>query len=385
LKATGALDGIRVLDLTRYLPAPYCTMLLGDLGADVIKVEEPPLGDVMRAMEPEVGGESGAHACLNRNKRSIALDLRRPEGVEIVRSLARQSDVFVEAFRPGVMAKRGLGADVLCAANPRLVYCSVTGYGQTGPLADRAGHDVNYQALGGFLGGNTSADGRPVLAPTPVADMAAALAAGIGILAALQARERTGLGQTVDASMFQAVLALLTFPAVRRLAGHESGELTGTHAVYNVYRCRDGRHLAVGALEARFWTTLCELLGHPELGPRQWMADAQAETRRVLATVFETRDRDDWVRELASKEVCVDPVLDLDEALGSAHAAQFLMDQPCGDATLRTVAPPLRLGRTPVRVRHPAPRLGEHSDEILAEAGYAPARVASLRQAGVVA
>jgi len=383
---SGALDGIRVLDLGRYIPGPYCTMLLGDLGADVIKVEEPPLGDPTRAFPPAVGDDSAAHACLNRNKRSIVVDLRRGEGVDVVRRLARGADVFVEGFRPGVLAKRGLGAEALRAENPGLVYCSVSGYGQGGPLASRAGHDCNYAALGGFLGTNAGSDGRPVLPLAQVADMAGALVAAIGILAALHARERTGYGQAVDASMLQGVLALLTMPAARTLAGGAvADELTGTHASYNVYRCRDGGHLAVGALEPRFWTELCEALGRPELARRQWKEEAQAETAAALAEVFMTRDRDEWARELAGKDVCVEPVLDLEESLATPQAAGFLMDQPCGGAVLRTVAPPLRLGGTPATVRRAAPALGEHSDEVLIEAGFAPGDVTALREAGIVA
>jgi alpha-methylacyl-CoA racemase len=239
---SGALDGIRVLEMTRHIPGPYCTMLLGDLGADVVKVEEPPLGDPTRAFPPSLGAESAAYACLNRNKRSIVVDVRRPEGALIVGRLARDADVFVEGFRPGVLAKRGLSAETLRAANPGLVHCSLSGYGQHGPLASRAGHDVNYAALGGFLGSNVGSDGRPVLPLAQVADMAGALVATIGILAALQARERTGYGQTVDASMLQGVLSLLTMPAARALVGGApADELTGTHASYNVYKCRDGR------------------------------------------------------------------------------------------------------------------------------------------------
>jgi crotonobetainyl-CoA:carnitine CoA-transferase CaiB-like acyl-CoA transferase len=383
---SGALDGIRVLDLTRYIPGPYCTMLLGDLGADVIKVEEPPLGDPTRILPPAVGEESAAHACLNRNKRSIVVDLRRDEGVEVVRRMARDADVFVEAFRPGALSKRGLGAEALRAANPGLVYCSVSGYGQDGPLASRAGHDVNYAALGGFLGTNTGADGRPVLPLAQVADMAGALVATLGILAALHARERTGYGQTVDASMLQGVLALLTMPAARSLAGDaRADELTGTHASYNTYRCRDGGYLAVGALEPRFWKGLCEALGRPDLARRQWKPDAQAEMVAALCAIFVTRDRDEWARDLAGKDVCVEPVLDLEEALATPQAAGFLLDQPSAGAVLRTVAPPLRLGGTPVTVRRQAPALGQHSEEVLIEAGYAPEDVKALRESGVVA
>jgi alpha-methylacyl-CoA racemase len=382
---SGALEGVRVLDLTRYIPGPYCTMLLGDLGADVIKVEEPPGGDPTRAMPPALGEESAAHACLNRNKRSIVVDVRQEPGAEVVRRLARGADVFVEAFRPGALARRGLGAEALRGENPGLVYCSVSGYGQEGPLASRAGHDANYAALGGFLGSNAGTDGRPVLPLAQVADMTGALVATVGILAALQARERTGYGQTVDASMLQGVLSLLTLPAARALVGGApSDELTGTHACYNVYKCRDGRYLTVGSLEPRFWKGLCEALGRPALARQQWKPEAQAGMTAALAEIFVTRDRDEWARELAAKDVCVEPVLDLEESLGAAAAAGFLIDQPAAGAVLRTVAPPLRLGGTPATLRREAPALGQHTDEVLTEAGYAPEDVRALRETGVV-
>ena len=371
-----ALDGVRVLDLTRYIPGPYCTRLLADLGADVIKIEEPPFGDPTRAVPPAAGEDSALHAALNRGKRSIAVNLRSETGAEVARRLAARADVLVEAFRPGVLARRGLGPDTLRAADPRLVYCSVSGYGQDGPLAGRAGHDVDYVALGGYLGGNRDAEGRPVLPTTQVADMTGGLLAAFGILAALQARERTGRGQLVDVSLLEGVLALMTVPAVRRLAGGElPTELTGSHACYNVYRCRDGRFLAVGALEPKFWEALCRTLGHPEKVPRQWESgQARRETLALFASTFASRDRDAWLRDFAEVEACVEPVLELDEAL----------DQPQLRAR-GVLSCPVRLSETPAQAPGPAPALGQHTAEVLGEAGYPSAEIASLREAGVIA
>ncbi|HET7293946.1 MAG TPA: CaiB/BaiF CoA-transferase family protein [Vicinamibacteria bacterium] len=365
-----ALDGVRVLDLTRYIPGPYCTMLLGDLGADVVKVEEPFLGDPTRVVPPAAGEDSALHAALNRNKRSVAVDLRSDEGAAIVRRLAAASDVLVEAYRPGVLERRGLGPAALLATNPRLVYCSVTGFGQEGTLRSRAGHDITYLARSGFLGASVGADGRPVLPPTQVADMAGALVATLGILAALQARERTGRGQHVDASMSDGMRALLTVPAARRLAGGpHANELSGAYACYNVYRCRDGRYLAVGALEPKFWEALCEALGHPALARAQWDEARQGELVRTLAATFATRDRDAWVESLAARDACVEPVLDLDEALAQPQAA----------------GGPLRLAETPCATRREAPRLGQHTDEVLEAAGYSREEIGRLRDAGAVA
>ena len=382
-----ALDGVRVLDLTRYIPGPYCTMLLGDLGADVVKIEEPPIGDPTRGIPPEVGEDSAVHAALNRNKRSVLVDLRSDEGAAVVKNLARRADVLVETHRPGVLARRGLGAAALLAENPRLVYCSLSGYGQDGPHAQAAGHDIDYMARGGFLGTTRDAAGRPVLPLTHVGDMVGALTAVIGILAALQARERTGRGQVVDASMLDGVLALMTVPIARFSAGGSAqSELSGTHACYNVYRCRDGRYLAVGALEPKFWEALCRALGHEDRLNSQWRGgDEQRELVSLFESTFATRDRDEWVRALAPIDACVEPVLDLEEAIAQEQARPVIWSQPTGKTRFDTVGAPFRLSETPAGLRRPAPGPGQHTDEVLGELGHPAAEIARLRDEGAVA
>jgi alpha-methylacyl-CoA racemase len=368
------LAGLRVLDLTRYIPGPYCTMLLADLGADVIKVEEPPLGDPTRLMPPLVDEQSAVFDSLNRNKRSVLVDLRTEAGAEVVRRLAARSDVLVEGFRPGVLKRRGLGPDTLCAENPGLIYCSLTGYGEQGPLAGRAGHDATYVARAGLLAVTRDEAGTPVLPGTPVADMSGALCAFGAILAALYARTQTGRGQVVQASLFAAALALMTVPIARTLAGGGGlTELSGAYPGYRVYRCRDGRHLAVGTLEPKFWEGLCRALGLEDMVGRQW---AEGERRReaieAFARVFATRDRDDWVRELAAADVCVEPVLEPAEAGIQEQAGPL-------------DGPPFRLSRTPAVAPRAAPRLGGDTDAVLSEIGYAGDERAALREAGVVA
>ena len=384
--SAGALDGLRVLDLTRYIPGPYATMMLADLGADVVKVE-PKDGDPTRFLPPVVGEESAAHAALNRGKRSVAVDLRTDEGAGVVRRLAERADVLVEAFRPGVLARRGLGAPALLEANPRLVYCSLTGYGQDGPYVDRAGHDIDYAALGGFLGSNQDAEGRPVVPKTQLADMTAGLVVVIGVLAALQARERTGRGQHVDVSLLRATLATMTLPLTRALAdGGPADELTGAFACYGVYPCRDGRSVAVGALEPKFWESLCRALEAPELAGAQWTTgQRRVQARAAVASRFAARDRDDWLRALADEDVCVEPVLDLAEVASHPAAAGAFWDQPAGGSRLRTVAPPVRFSGTPGPEARPSPALGEHTQDVLAEAGFTRGDIKKMRGAGVLA
>ncbi|HEY3121717.1 MAG TPA: CaiB/BaiF CoA-transferase family protein [Vicinamibacteria bacterium] len=345
------LDGIRVLDFTRYIPGPYGTLLLASMGADVVKVEPPAFGDPMRRLALDDDGGARAHEWLNRGKRSVAIDLRSEEGASALKRLAAQADVLVEGFRPGVLARRGLGAEALQAANPRLVYCSLTGYGPLGPLADHAGHDVNYIGLGGLLALNRGPEG-PVLPRVQLADMTGGLLAALAVLAALHARERTGRGQVVDVSLLDGVRALMAVPAARGLgrAGRPDA-LGGDYACYNVYRCRDGRHVSVGALETKFWDALCAALDLPAGAREQW---PQTEERRragieAVSAAFGSRDRDDWVRVLAPADACVEPVLDLDESVGRFGPP----DVPFG------------LQDTPLRTGDRAPALGEHTAEVL--------------------
>ena len=383
---SGALDGVRVVDLTRYIPGPYCTMLLADLGADVVKVEEPPIGDPTRAVPPVVGEDSALHASLNRNKRSLMVDVRQDDGAAVVRRLASTADVFVEAYRPGALARRGLGPGELMELNPRLVYCSISGYGQTGPLAQQAGHDVDYLALAGFLGSNADRDRRPVLPTTQVADMLGGMVGALGILAALQARERSGRGQHVDASMFQAALALMTVPGARLLAGGGPvDQLTGSYACYNVYRCRDGLFVALGAIEPKFWENACRVLELPDLVRRQWATgEVQREAIAMVAGAFAREDRRHWLQQFEGIEACVEPVLELGEAMMQPQADAYRIDQPCGDAVLRTIGSPFRLSATPAACRRGAPGAGEHTSEVLAEAGVPADEVTRLRSAGVI-
>jgi alpha-methylacyl-CoA racemase len=403
------LAGVRVLDLTRLLPGPFATLVLGDLGADVIKVEPLHGGDWLRHLPPLRGEQSIAFDGLNRNKRSIALDLSRPEGVAAFLRVARTADAVIESFRPGVLDRLGVGFEALRRENPGVVLCSISGYGQDGPHALRAGHDIDYLAVSGVLAANGPPD-----APRPpgvqVADVAGgAWPAVAGILAALAGRTRTGKGAHVDVSMTEGALAMLALPlglAWARGAPIARGRelLDGGAACYGAYRTRDGRFVALGALEPKFFETFCAAVGRPELADRQHDTrprapdakggfaassdlDPQDALRAEIAAIFASRTRDEWSAFAEEHDVCLAPVLEGDEprAHPQLRARGAFVEIPAreGEPAVPAVASPVRI-RGEAAPRRPAPRLGEHGDEVLEEAGFTEKEIAALRQAGIL-
>lgn len=391
------LDGLRVLDLTRLLPGPFATLLLADLGADIVKIEEVKGGDYARHFPPLGGKMSAAFAALNRDKRSVALNLKHPRGAEVLRRLAATADVLVESFRPGVLDRLGVGYEALRALNPRLIYCAITGYGQTGPLAQRAGHDLDYLAIAG-LAGVTGRDGQVVQPGFQAADLAGgALYGVIGILAALQARHRTGEGQLVDASMTDGVAGLgIMLHAKQHLgaavAGPGEDDLAGGRLCYRVWRCADGRHLAVGALEPKFWFGFCQAVGRPDLAGEGYAEGQRRDAAEAeLERLFASKTRDEWVALLEKHDVCVEPVLDPDEARASGHAkARGLFGTHAhplegADFLHQFPNPGLLPGAEPPTDPRPAPQLGQHTREVLAEAGFDEAEITALLEAKVVA
>jgi crotonobetainyl-CoA:carnitine CoA-transferase CaiB-like acyl-CoA transferase len=344
------LSGIRVLDLTRLLPGAYCTLLLADMGAEVIKVEEPGTGDYMRWTPPLVDGQSALFDALNRDKKSIALDLKKPEGRDALLRLVDTADVLVEGNRPGVMDRLGLGWTVLGARNPRLVMCSITGYGQDGPYASRAGHDLNYMAIAGALGLNGPRDGPPFPLSVQAADIGGGgMQAAVAILGALVGVQRGGEGRHLDVAMTDGAVSWLALAFAARSAGERVSRgdqrLGGRYACYRVYACKDGRYYSVGALEPKFWTALCEALERPDLIEQQYSEDL--EMQREVERIFATRTRDEWEDVLSKVDACCEPVLDLDEVARHPQvAARHVLE---------------KTGR--------APRLGEHTEEILKALG----------------
>ena len=380
------LTGIRVLDLTRLLPGPFCTMLLADMGADVVKVEEPGTGDYMRWTPPLIDGQSALFNAVNRNKRSLTLNLKADVGRDLLMRLIEHADVLVEGNRPGVMERLGLAWDAIHARNPKLVMCSITGYGQTGPFALRAGHDLNYMATAGGLGLNGDRGGPPVPLAVQVADVGGGgLQPAVAILGALVGVQRGGEGRHLDASMTDGALTWLALDFAAMAAGEDiargEGRLTGRYACYRVYACKSGGFYSVGALEPKFWATLCQAVGKPDLVATQFAEGAEgARVHREMEAVFASRTRAEWQRELDGLEVCCEPVLELGEVASHPQIVARGLIERRGDGIEVRPAIPMR---TDWR-RRDAPGLGEHSAEILAEIGVDSSRLDELRNQGVV-
>jgi alpha-methylacyl-CoA racemase len=377
------LTGIRVLDLTRLLPGAYCTLLLADMGADVIKVEEPKTGDYMRWTPPLVDGQSVLFNALNRNKRSVTLDLKSEMGRELLLRLVDGADVLVEGNRPGVMDRLGVGWETLHGRNPRLVLCSITGYGQDGPFASRAGHDLNYMATAGALDLNGDRDGPPLPLSVQVADIGGGgLQPAVAILGALVGVQRGGEGKWIDASMTDGVVSWMAMAFAARAAGEPvrrgDQRLAGRYACYRVYTCKDGGYYSVAALEPKFWAALCTALQRPDLIDQQF--SEESATQAALEQIFMSRTRREWQQELFSLDACCEPVLDLDEAAVHPQiAARGLMGRQVSGLEVR----PAVVLRDDWR-RRDAPRLGEHNEEVLAEIGLEAKRVEDLREQGAI-
>jgi alpha-methylacyl-CoA racemase len=393
------LDGLRVLDLSRLLPGGFCSLLLADFGADVIKVEDTGIGDYVRWSPPHYEGADQTAAgalflALNRGKRSVRIDLKTDRGKEVLLRLARDADVLLESFRPGVLDRLGVGYQRLRDANPRLVYCAITGYGQDGPNRDRSGHDMNYLGLNGILGLTGEAEGPPVQSAGQIADIGGgALMAAIGIFVALRERERSGEGQLVDCSMFDGALSWLALVAAEAFATGRPArrgelKLAGAATCYRPYRCADG-DVTLGALEPKFWSAFCRGVGREDLLDHAFDPPG-SEAHRAVSEIFARRTREQWRAFASEHDCCLEPVLDLDEALSSelVAAREMVVElaQPGADRAVKLLGVPVKLSRTPGDpARAPGPALGEHTDEVLAQAGFTPEQIAALHESGAVA
>ena len=377
--AERALEGLRVIDLTSHLSGPYCSMLLADQGADVIKVERPGEGDDARRMPPFVNGQSSPFMLWNRNKRSIVLDLKEEKDRALCRELAETADVFLENFKPGTIERLGLGYEALSALNPRLVYCSISGFGQTGPYRERGGFDLMMQAMSGIMSVNGPEDGPPHRLPLAVTDIGGGMFAALGILAALQARGRTGRGQYVDTSLFEAGVSFGLYEAAHLFATGERpprlGQAHRSGAPYQVFRTRDG-WVTIGPNGQPLWRKFCAAIGRNELtqDPRFKDNPARVANRPALAAMLEpimaSQPTAYWVDLLNRIGVPVGAVQTYDEVFAdpqvkARHMVEELDHPRAG--RMRTLGVPVKLSATPGALRRPAPLLGEHTDEILAE------------------
>jgi len=394
------LEGIHVLDLSRLAPGPYCSMLLGDMGADVLLVEAPPEalpsgGAVgpLRAENEEAAERALAYNALARNKRSTVLNLRKEEARQVFYRLAESADVVLEGFRPGVVKRLGVDYETLRPLNPRLVYCSLSGYGQDGPYAGMVGHDINYISIGGALGAIGWPGQPPAIPLNVIADFAGGgLHAAFAILAALLAREKTGRGQYVDIAMSDGVMYLLAM--VFTLYFHNGSVvrpgqhfLNGGAHFYNVYQTKDGGWISVGSLEPHFYANLCRALGREDFIPYQYDASKREEVFAYFREQFRTRTRDEWFEYLKQSDICVAPVYSLDEAAADPHnlARHMVVEvEHPRFGPVRQVGIGPKLSETPGGVRTTAPRAGQHTDEVLASLGYTRQQIEGLRASGAV-
>jgi crotonobetainyl-CoA:carnitine CoA-transferase CaiB-like acyl-CoA transferase len=381
--AMRALEGIKILDLSRLFPGPYCSMILADLGADVLRVEDR-----------RFAGEGPGMPTVMRNKRHMTLNLKHPQGKDIFYRLAREGDVFLEGFRPGVTARLGIDYESIKKINEKMIYCSVTGYGQDGPYRNMVGHDVNYLSFGGVIGLNGETGGNPVIPPIQVADMAAGgMNAALGIMAALIARQRTGRGQYIDISMLDGIVAMLPFP-VSLLWGlgqnPRRGDtlLSGRYPCYGVYETREGGFISIGALESRFWEALCRKLGREDFIPSQYDEEKKrGEIFLFLRATFKTKTREEWMEELKDVDVCLGKVLSLEETLGDPQVVSRRMVTNFADprkGKMRLLSSPLKLSETPPEIRTAPADFGEHTVEVLGKLGFNADQIEKLKKSGVV-
>jgi crotonobetainyl-CoA:carnitine CoA-transferase CaiB-like acyl-CoA transferase len=388
-----ALKGLRVLDVTQVMAGPYCAMVLADLGADVIKIE-PPTGDSTRQMPGAVGADSPSFNAVNRGKRSVVINLKTAGGRDLFTRLARTTDILIENYRPGVMAALGLGYDALAAPNPRLIYASISGYGQTGPERSKGGFDLIAQGVSGIMSVTGEPGGPPVKAGVPLTDLGAGLFALVGILAALDHRHRTGEGQRVDTSLVDAGVALSVWEATEYFSGIGVPAALGSahrmNAPYQAIRCADG-YITLGAANERLFRRLCEVLGHAEWSGMPEFADnASRVTHRValaarIESITSLQPRSHWLTVLEANDIPCGPINDYAQVFADPQVQAREMVVETEHPTLghlRTLGSPIKLSATPPDVSRRAPMLGEHTDEVLAAAGLSESEIAALRKSG---
>jgi len=386
------LSDVKILDLSTLLPGPYASMVLADLGAKVLRVESPTRIDLVREMSPQVGTSSAAHQYLNRSKESIALDLKQPEAIEIIKALVEEYDVVLEQFRPGVMDRLGIGYEALKTVNPKIIYCAITGYGQTGPYKDRAGHDLNYLAIAGISSYSKRKEQSPIPQGIQIADVAGGSLHGvIGILTALHHRQRTGEGQMIDISMTDCAFALNAMSGAGALAGNEiptaESQLLNGGTFYDYYQTSDGRYLSVASLEPKFFSGLCQLLNLEHLLPLADNASAQQKIKDSFAHAFMQKTYQQWQAIFIKLDLCVEPVLNLKEA--SEHpqilARDLIVDVPHPQTdTQKQLACPIKFSSYQPEYQQAGGELGVDGKQVLSKLGLSHSRITTLEKNGVV-
>jgi crotonobetainyl-CoA:carnitine CoA-transferase CaiB-like acyl-CoA transferase len=393
-----ALEGTRILDLSRLIPGAYCSLILADLGAEVIKVEDPQVGDYGRQIPPFIGGMASRFLLLNRNKKSLALNLKSEAGRRVFLRLAEKADVVLESFRPGTMQRFGLEYEAVQRANPGIIYCSISAYGQDGPYRDVVGHDVNVLGLSGLLDITGPRQGPPIIPGVTIADNAVAMFSAIGILAALLARDKTGQGQYLDMSMLDSVVSWL-FDSARyyfaqgKTPGKSEGRLWGGVPNYAIYETKDGRYVTLGALEQKFKAELLRKLGRPDLIEDQGSTttttggERQEELAAFLRETFLSKTLEQWVQELEELNICFSPVNTIGEAFSHPQVLHRKMlreiNHPVA-GTIKVIGNPIKMSGLDVEAG-PAPLLGQHTREILSDLGYSQQEIEGYKSQGIVA
>jgi crotonobetainyl-CoA:carnitine CoA-transferase CaiB-like acyl-CoA transferase len=394
---SGPLSSLKVLDFSALLPGPYASMMLADMGAEVLRVEAPRRPDMVRLMRPfDDEGNSSWHSMLNRSKRSLGLNLKRPGAVEVVKRLVSEGgyDIVLEQFRPGVMDRLGIGYESLTAVNPQLIYCAITGYGQTGPLKNRAGHDLNYLSLAGVMSHTGRKESGPVPPGVQVADVGGgSLGAVTGLLAAVILRQVTGEGQFVDISMFDMAVAWHSHVVSMYLVGgdvptFESWGLNGG-GYYDCYETQDGRYLSVGSLEPQFWQGFCHAIERPDFIERGYAAETgkMEALKGEIGTVIRGKTLAEWTAVFAEQDVCVEPVLSVPEMIEHPQtvARQMVVEVVQGNGRIqKQIGAPLKFSGSQPEYKHTGVKLGAHNEEVLAEIGYSAAEIAELQEGGVL-